>query len=108
MWLRRHDEVTESRSVDRFQGAMRTLSRREPGGDRREVLVPRRSATRAVPDGAADQLSAAALAAVRRRRTVLALAGLTVLLVVLGALKVIPLWTAMLPFVLLLGFLAQV
>jgi hypothetical protein len=107
MWLRRHDEVTESRSVDRFQGAMRTLSRREPGGDRREVLVPRRSATRALPDGAADQMSAAAQAAVRRRRTVLALAGVTVLLVVLGALKVIPLWAAPLPFVLLLGFLAQ-
>ena len=30
MWLRRHDDVTESRSVDRFQGAMRTLSRRAP------------------------------------------------------------------------------
>jgi hypothetical protein len=108
MWLRRHDEVTESRSVDRFQGAMRTLSRREPGGDRREVLVPRRSATRAVPDGAAGQLSAAAHATVRRRRSVLALAALTVLLVVLGALKVIPLWTALLPFVLLLAFLGEV
>ncbi len=108
MWLRRHDEVTESRSVDRFQGAMRTLSRREPGGDRREVLVPRRNATRAVPDGAADQLSATTRAAVRRRRTVLGLAAVTVLLVLLGALKIVPLWTALLPFVLLLGFLAQV
>ena len=49
MWLRRHDEVTESRSVDRFQGAMRTLSRRGAEGpagvgDRREVIVPRRVA----------------------------------------------------------------
>ena len=108
MWLRRHDEVTESRSVDRFQGAMRTLSRRQPGGDRREVLVPRRNATRAVPDGAAEQLTAAAQAAVRRRRTVLALAALTVLLGVLGAFKLVPLWTALLPFVLLLAFLARV
>ena len=108
MWLRRHDEVTESRSVDRFQGAMRTLSRREPGADRREVLVPRRSATRAVPDGAAEQLSAATQAALRRRRTVLALAAVTFFLALLGALKVIPLWMALLPFVLLLGFLAQV
>jgi hypothetical protein len=107
MWLRRHDEATASRSVDRFQGAMRTLSRRDSAGDRREVLVPRRNASRAVPDGAAEQLSAAAAAAVRRRRTVLALAGLTVLLSGLGALKLLPLWTALLPFVLLCAFLAQ-
>ncbi|HEU5034336.1 MAG TPA: hypothetical protein VFT62_06210 [Mycobacteriales bacterium] len=44
MWLRRHDAATESRSVDRFSTAMRTLSRRTtsaPG--RRYVVMPRRS-----------------------------------------------------------------
>ena len=52
MWLRRHDEVSESRSVDRFQGAMRTLSRREASVDQREVFVPRRPAGfRAHADG---------------------------------------------------------
>jgi hypothetical protein len=108
IWLRRHDDVTESRSVDRFQGAMRTLSRRASAGDRREVLVPRRSATRALPDGASAQLSAAARAAVHRRRTVLALAGVTAALAALGAFALLPLWTAMAPFALLLGFLVRV
>ncbi len=108
MWLRRHDEVTESRSVDRFQGAMRTLSRRESAaGDQREVLVPRRNATRAVPDGAASQLSVAAVAAERRRRTTVVLAGLTVLLLGLSKLRGVPLWTAVLPLVLLLAFVGQ-
>lgn len=44
MWLRRHDAVTETRSVDKFSTAMRTLSRRTtsaPG--RRYVVMPRRS-----------------------------------------------------------------
>jgi hypothetical protein len=45
MWLRRHDAATESRSVERFSTAMRTLSRRThatPG--RRYVVMPRRQA----------------------------------------------------------------
>src|SRR4051794_5303026 len=45
MWLRRHDASVESRSVDRFSTAMRTLSRRThatPG--RRYVVMPRREA----------------------------------------------------------------
>src|SRR3954469_9393470 len=44
MWLRRHDAATESRSVDRFSTAMRTLSRRTwatPGP--RYVVMPRRA-----------------------------------------------------------------
>ncbi len=45
MWLRRHDAATESRSVDRFSTAMRTLSRRTTSGPgRRYVVMPRRSA----------------------------------------------------------------
>jgi hypothetical protein len=109
LWLRRHDEVTETRSVDRFQGAMRTLSRRDAGGvDSRAVVVPRRYATRTVPDGASAQISAAQRAAVRRRRIVLGLAALTFLLLVLARLHKVPLWTSVLPFVLLLGYLASV
>jgi hypothetical protein len=43
MWLRRHDDKTESRSVDRFSTAMRTLSRRTTSGPgRRYVVMPRR------------------------------------------------------------------
>ena len=54
---------------------MRTLSRRDAGGvDSREVVVPRRYATRALPDGASAQISAVQRAAVRRRQIVLVLA----------------------------------
>jgi hypothetical protein len=48
MWLRRHDTTTESRSVDRFSTAMRTLSRRSGGPDRREIVMPRRDDTLSV------------------------------------------------------------
>ena len=81
IWLRRHDEVTESRSVDRFQGAMRTLSRRSVDaiGDRREVLVPRRPAARTMPDNVVEPPTAASLAASRRRRVGLVLLALAVI-----------------------------
>ena len=42
--LRRHDEVTESRSVDDFEKSMRVLSRRSQAVEAsRQVVVPRRS-----------------------------------------------------------------
>jgi hypothetical protein len=41
-WLRRHEELSESRSVERFDHAMRILSRRDPVGDQRYVVVPPR------------------------------------------------------------------
>jgi len=107
LWLRRHDEVTETRSVDRFQGAMRTLSRRDAGSpESRSVVVPRRQATRAVPDGASAQIGASAQAAVRRRQIMLGLGLVTLVLVVLARLHRLPLWTALLPFLLLLAYLA--
>jgi hypothetical protein len=43
MWLRRHDEVEETRSVDRFNTAMHTLSRREAAVDKKYVVMPHRS-----------------------------------------------------------------
>jgi hypothetical protein len=43
MWLRRHDEVEENRSVDRFSTAMHTLSRRESRIDERYVVMPHRT-----------------------------------------------------------------
>src|SRR4051812_16235863 len=100
MWLRRHDAATESRSVDRFSTAMRVLSRRPTGSpDRRYVLMPKRdagasvhvsgaSATRRPPTRQAPSAppsrprtrpQARPSLAVRRRRTFLALAGVTFL-----------------------------
>jgi hypothetical protein len=42
MWLRRHEELSESRSVERFSQAMRILSRRPATPDQRYVVMPRR------------------------------------------------------------------
>ena len=75
MWLRRHDAATESRSVDRFSTAMRTLSRRTPGTPgRRYVVMPRRT-----QDGPSVHVSGAAVAdAVPRRNATVAKAKRTV------------------------------
>jgi hypothetical protein len=43
MWLRRHDEVEENRSVEKFSTAMHTLSRRESRIDERYVVMPHRT-----------------------------------------------------------------
>jgi hypothetical protein len=49
MWLKRHDEVEETRSVDRFTNAMHTLSRREaPADKRRYIVMPHRSSSHEV------------------------------------------------------------
>jgi len=108
MWLRRHDEVSESRSVDRFQGAMRTLSRREASVDRREVFVPRRPAAfRAHADGEPVQRTPVQEAAARRRLVILGLAGAVVLAIGLGGLGVTPLLLSLLPLVLLVAYILQ-
>ena len=41
-WVRRHEELSEARSVERFSRAMRILSRRPPTADQRYVVMPRR------------------------------------------------------------------
>lgn len=108
MWLRRHDEVTESRSVDRFQGAMRTLSRRNAAaGDRREVLVPRRTTEKAMPDGVIEPPTPATLAASRRRRVGLILLALAVVVGAVARFHVVPIWTPAVPLVVLMLFLLR-
>jgi hypothetical protein len=39
-WLRRHEELSESRSVEKFDHAMRILSRRDPTPDQRYIVMP--------------------------------------------------------------------
>jgi len=39
-WLRRHEELSESRSVEKFEHSMRVLSRREPTADQRYIVMP--------------------------------------------------------------------
>lgn len=107
MWLRRHDEAQESKSVDRFSRAMGTL--RRGNLPTREVLMPRR------PDAARDAHvlvtgptaaeSPAAAAAARRRRVLAVLGGLLVVWVVLAVATPVPMWSLVLPMGLLGGFL---
>jgi hypothetical protein len=92
MWLRRHDEAEEIRSVDKFTSAMHTLSRREAAVDKKYVVMPHRTRSHDVhvsgasADGRAGLSRPAWLrmphrersqrvltAAARRRRTLLGL-----------------------------------
>jgi hypothetical protein len=41
-WVRRHEELSEARSVEKFSRAMRILSRKPPTGDQRYVVMPPR------------------------------------------------------------------
>jgi hypothetical protein len=41
-WLRRHEELSESRSVEKFDQAMRILSRKETTADQRYIVMPPR------------------------------------------------------------------
>ena len=112
MWLRKHDVTTESRSVDRFSTAMRTLSRRTPPPSRsHDVLMPRRSNPPLVsggraPSSAARRAELARLAAVRRRRTALvSMSGFLAVVLAAALVGVAPLW---LPLLGLVGFAGYV
>jgi hypothetical protein len=104
MWLRRHDAATESRSVDRFSTAMRVLSRRSSASaDRRYVLMPKREsrtevhvsgaaaprrpasrpATLAPPARPSARPAGRPSLAVRRRRVLVAIGGVTLLTFIL-------------------------
>ncbi len=115
MWVRRHDEANESRSVDRFHHAMRILSRRGTDmPDQRQVLQPRRqpvvdvvvtgghrsSATRSRAEARASQ-------AQRRRRTLAVLAGVFLVVAGLALLGVVSPWLAVLPALLTAAFVVH-
>jgi hypothetical protein len=55
-WLRRHEELSESRSVEKFDHAMRILSRRDPTADQRYIVMPPK------PEPAASSAPSAAAA----------------------------------------------
>lgn len=108
LWLRRHDEVSRQKSLERYSSAMRVLSREADGGyvARRRDEPPRVLAPS--PKRSAAQFRARRAAAVRRRR-VLSLLMLTWASV--GALAVfalVPRWTAAVPAVLIVTFLVLV
>jgi hypothetical protein len=94
MWLRRHDETEESRSVDRFTTAMHTLSRREAKEAKQAVaaerygLMPHRARNLEVhvsgASAPASRVRVPATAAQRRRRTLAGLLLATVVFLVLA------------------------
>jgi hypothetical protein len=96
MWLQRHDEANEVRSVSRFSVAMRSLSRTGV-----VETVTQAPVTRPVRRTAAQRAAAA------RRRTVLLGLSLASLLTVAASLfGVVPVWSGAIPATLLLAFLA--
>jgi hypothetical protein len=122
MWLRRHDAATESRSVEKFSTAMRTLSRRTHGTPgRRYVVMPRRTAgTMSVhvtgaavaapaPARPARPGASSARAAMvrRRRRTTMALLATVTLTALLALVGVFPLLLQIVVDLVLVAFLAH-
>src|SRR5262245_46657160 len=109
LWLRRHDEVSRQKSLERYSSAMRVLSRETDSGRyvaRRRDEPPRVLAPS--PKRSAAQFRARRAAAVRRRR-VLSMLMLTWASV--GALAVfamVPRWAAGVPAVLIVMFLVLV
>jgi hypothetical protein len=84
LWLRRQEEMSESRSVERFTRAMRILSRKAPTPDQRYVVMPRRpdevpGPRRRPPARAPKRVTPLAM----RRRRILAGLALTTLIMVL-------------------------
>ena len=103
-WVRRHEELSETRSVERFSKAMRILSRRAPTPDQRYVVMPRRP-DEGRPASARRQSRRATSLAIRRRR-ILAVLVLTTVVVALGTpLSPLPWWA---PVGLLLATVADV
>jgi hypothetical protein len=115
MWVRRHDEANESRSVDRFHDAMRILSRRGTDmPDQRQVLQPRRQPVVDVvvtgghrPSATRSRAEARASQAQRRRRTLAVLAGVLLMVAGLSLLGAVPVWLNVLPLLLAAGFVVH-
>ena len=119
-WLRRHEELSESRSIERFDRAMRILSRKEPTPDRRYVVMPPRPAEAAGPartrrsgrpGGSADPVPVrgrrVGSVAVRRRRVLAALLLATVLVAAAAPLTPVPWWGALVGVAAVLGYLVH-
>jgi hypothetical protein len=98
-WLRRHEELSESRSVEKFDRAMRILSRREPTPDQRQVVMPPRPASSTEPvmssrtrtPRPAPSRRERSLA-IRRRRVLAGLVLVTLALAIATPLSPVPWW----------------
>ena len=111
MWLRRHDQAQEVKSVNRFATAMGSLRGSADLGrlTRRDVVMPGRSEesqSRQVMVSGGDE-STVSVAAVRRQRTLMVLGGFFVVMVVLGIIGLVPIWSLVIPVMLIVGFVVM-
>jgi hypothetical protein len=100
-WLKRHEELSESRSVEKFDTAMKILSRKEPTPDQRRVVMPRRpdAPTRTLParspvpaQRTSGRVRRRATPAMRRRRILAGLVLTTLVTTVLAPFTPLPWW----------------
>jgi hypothetical protein len=112
--LRRYDEATRTRSVDKVSKAMRLLGRPKVVVEEEEPIAPpplKPYATESADHPVAappprPSRAAARAAAERRRRVLLILVGVTALTGLVVAIGVIPVWSVAIPVALVVGFLA--
>lgn len=117
--LRRHDEAARKHSIERFSSAMRVLARRGSSRNDHFVVTPARTVDRVLTPSLASgpaaepvvkrpRPSRAALkaAAARRRRILAVLLALAGVAVVVAALGFAPSWSAAVPVLVIMGFLA--
>ncbi len=137
MWLRRHDEAVEAKSVDRFSTAMKVLARRMPTADPEPVKSTNETPSRNVDglarlrNGVGRRLVSLAAGvrrhhvergnaeratrvgrrplslAARRRRVLAVLSALTVVVALLAGSSVVPSLLVAPPAVLLVGYVAH-
>jgi hypothetical protein len=121
-WLRRHEELSESRSVEKFDHAMRILSRREkPVGDQRYIVMPprpdaapgdnrrefRRTSAPLPAQRTRPRRPAVSPVAMRRRRVLAALMMATLVTAVTVPLTPVPWWAPLLGIVAIVAFLVH-
>lgn len=119
MWLKKHDEADQSRSVDRFSRAMGSLSGRRAGrkvqdpAEPRSVVMPQRPRDAYEPtiqvksQRPTAPLTAAGLAAARRRRVLVSLLAVMLLVLPAALLHKIPHWTVAVPILLAVAFVVS-
>jgi hypothetical protein len=113
-WLRRHDELSEARSIAKFDNAMRILSRREATPDKRYVVMPPRSAehrspsrTRRPASRTSRPVTTVSSVTFRRRRILAGLLLVTLVVGLLAPLSAVPWWAPVVAVTLTLVYLVH-
>ena len=106
-WLRRHEELSESRSIEKFDRAMRILSRRESTPDKRYVVMPPRPADPRTSRSGSRTRRPVPSVTYRRRRILAGLLLATLVVSAVAPLTPIPWWGPLVAVVVLLGYLVH-